>query len=85
MDIQIRLDEKSKEILSKVDALHRESLINYGIRLLQDSANFKILTGEITEPSKTLDDLSIEEDEEELKSKVEKPKEKAKPKMAIDW
>jgi len=87
-EVNIKLDDKSVEILNKVDALHRESLINYGIRLLAESQNFKVLTGEAD--SKEIASLSSLGNEpiNETPTKAEpepEEKPKKKPAIAIDW
>ena len=46
-EVKIKLDEKSLEILKEVDPIHRESIINFGIRLAANTEYFKILKGEI--------------------------------------
>ena len=46
-EVKIRLDEKSIEILNETDSIHRESIVNFGIRLASETDYFKILKGEI--------------------------------------
>jgi len=48
-EVKIRLDNKSLEILKDIDSIHRESIINFGIRLASQTEYFKILKGEIEE------------------------------------
>jgi len=69
-EVKIKLDDKSLEILKEIDTIHRESIINFGIRLASQTEYFKILKGEI---EKVEDIVSInEEKKEEIKEeKVE--------------
>jgi hypothetical protein len=84
MEITLKLDEKSKNILEKVEGFHRTSLINYAIRLLEKSEVYKVISGEVE--AKTIDSTGSVDDLEIINEepKVEKT-EKKKPKMAIDW
>ena len=84
MEVQINLDEQSKKILGKVETLHRESMINYAIRLLAGTETFKIISGEIEEKNiPSLDNVGKQEPINEEPTQ-EKPQPK-KPKVAIDW
>lgn len=44
-NIGISLDSKSIEILKKVDAIHRDSLINVGLALVEKTGYYKTLAG----------------------------------------
>ena len=46
-EVKIKLDDKSLEILKEIDTIHRESIINFGLRLASQTEYFKILKGEI--------------------------------------
>ena len=46
-EVKIKLDDTSLEILKEVDSIHRESVINFGIRLASQTDYFKILKGEV--------------------------------------
>jgi hypothetical protein len=48
-EVKIKLDDKSLEILKEIDPIHRESVINFGIRLASQTEYFKILKGEVEE------------------------------------
>lgn len=43
----VELDDKSLEILKKVDALHRNALINLGIHMISKTSYYKGLTGDV--------------------------------------
>lgn len=43
----IELDDKSLEILKKVDGIHRNALINLGIHMISKTPYYKNLTGEV--------------------------------------
>ncbi len=57
--IAINLDPKSLEILKKVDSIHRDSMINIGLALVEKTGYFKTLSGinasEILEDVASLD------------------------------
>jgi len=78
-EVKIRLDEKSLEILKDINAIHRESIINFGIRLASKTEYFKILKGEIEEAENL---VSI--NEEKTKEKETKVEEETKPDTGID-
>ena len=44
-NLNINLDIKSIDILRKVDAIHRDSLINVGLALVEKTGYFKTLAG----------------------------------------
>ena len=44
-NVNISLDTKSIEILRQVDAIHRDSLINVGLALVEKTGYFKTLAG----------------------------------------
>jgi len=46
-DIKVTFDEVSLDILKKVDPIHRQSMINYAIRLVDETPVYKVLSGEI--------------------------------------
>jgi len=58
-EVKIKLDEISLEILKDIDPIHRESIINFGIRLSSQTEYFKILKGEVEENL-----ISLNEEEE---------------------
>jgi len=60
-EVKIRLDDKSLEILKDIDSIHRESIINFGIRLASQTEYFKILKGEVEEAENI---VAIEEKEQ---------------------
>ena len=70
-EVKIRLDEKSIEILNEIDPIHRESIVNFGIRLASETDYFKILKGEV-ESTENL--VSINEEKTKQESKKETPK-----------
>jgi len=61
-EVKIKLDDKSLEILKEIDTIHRESIINFGIRLASQTEYFKILKGEV---EKVEDIVSINENKKE--------------------
>jgi len=74
-EVKIRLDDKSVEILKEVEAIHRDSLINFAIRLLEEHPHYKIIKGEkvenITELNKSEDVSKLNNLEEETETKKE--------------
>jgi len=76
-EVKIRLDDKSLEILKDIDSIHRESIINFGVRLAAQTEYFKILKGEI-EDAENL--VSINEE----KTKETKVEEETKSDTGID-
>ena len=80
-EVKIKLDEKSIEILSEIDSIHRESLINFGIRLAKNTEYFKILKG-----SEDVEDAisNISDTQEKTKINEEKPKKEKESTNSID-
>jgi len=68
-EVKIKLDDKSLEILKEIDTIHRESIINFGIRLAENTEYFKILKGEEAK-IETIEE--IKEDVKETKKIKEK-------------
>ena len=62
--LNINLDPKSIEILKGVDAIHRDSLINVGLALVEKTGYYKTLSGkndtEILEEVVSLDVASLD-------------------------
>ena len=84
-DVQIKLDDESIEILSKVESLHRESLINYGIRLVQNTEVFKVITGEEEAIVNSIDTLPQQDTpQREVINEVQQVEEK-EPEVTIEW
>jgi hypothetical protein len=70
-EVKIRLDEKTIEILSKIESFQRETFINYCIRLGENSDLYKVLTNEkAPEVSESLEE--IKEDNPTKTKKEEK-------------
>jgi len=46
-EVTLKLDETSIEILSHLDAIHRETFINYCIRIGKQAELYGVMTGEI--------------------------------------
>jgi hypothetical protein len=69
-EVKIRLDDKSIEILNEINPIHRESIVNFGIRLASETDYFKILKG--VENAENL--VSINEEKPKKESKKETPK-----------
>ena len=83
MDVQF--DENSKAILKKVDAIHRDSLINVALAIVANTGYYKTLTGDAAKELAGVASLSsLDELEAELDDI--KPKQKATPKKAAtNW
>jgi hypothetical protein len=90
-NIGITLDDKSIQILKKVDKLHRDSIINVALALVEKTGYYKTLAG-ISE-SEELDDvasLDILDDEgkstksKKTKSSAEAPAPAKKPQSSWD-
>jgi len=69
-EVKIRLDDKSIEILNEINPIHRESIVNFGIRLASETDYFKILKG--VENAENL--VSINEEKPKKEFKKETPK-----------
>lgn len=81
-NLGINLDSKSIEILKKVESLHRDSLINVAIALVEKTGYYRTLTGKNTEAD--LEDvvsLDVEDTDEDsgTTSKSKKSSKKATP------
>ena len=61
-EVKLKLDDKSIEILSEIDNIHRESIINFGIRLASQTEYFKVLKGD--DDVEVLNEISSETKEE---------------------
>ena len=84
--LNISLDSKSIEILKGVDAIHRDSLINVGLALVEKTGYYKTLSGkndtDILEDVVSLDAASLDgesskdtsKDVKTIKTKDEVPK-----------
>ena len=48
-EIKVILEEDALKILKEVDAIHRNTLINIGLKLVQKTELFKTLTGDSSE------------------------------------
>jgi hypothetical protein len=72
MAFQIDLDEQSLKILKTVDPIHRYTLINMGLRLVQGTEFYKLLTGDIKgdDISESITNLDINSSE----APIEEPK-----------
>ena len=73
-EVKIKLDDKTIEILSDIDPIHRESIINFGVRLASQTEYFRILKGE--ENVEVLNEISTEtkSDTKQVEEKAEEPK-----------
>jgi len=86
-NIGINLDEKSIEILKKVDKIHRDSLINVGLALVQKTGYYKTLAG-ISEAEELEDVASldiIDEESDKPKSKVKNKVKDEVKKVSTSW
>lgn len=74
----VELDDRSLEILKKVDSVHRNSIVNLGIHMISKTPYYKGLTEDVDvfEDVVDLNKIQIEEvDKKDLKSKeTETPK-----------
>jgi len=81
-NLGINLDSRSIEILKKVESLHRDSLINVAIALVEKTGYYKTLTGKNSEADlEDVTSLDIETEEDGETTKI-KPSKKGKTKMA---
>jgi len=94
-NLGINLDQKSIDILKKVDAIHRDSLINVGLALVSKTGYYKTLAGisdaEDLEEVASLDVLDENEDGQAVftkksskKSKVQEEAPTKKPSTSWD-
>jgi len=56
--VEISLDDKSIDILKKVNSLHRDSLINVALSLVQKTGYYKTLSGETDAKIEKLEDIT---------------------------
>lgn len=75
-NIGISLDAKSIGILKQVDAIHRDSLINVGLALVEKTGYFKTLAG--VNDTDDLDDVAS------LDVAVDETTKKATKKLAVE-
>ncbi|MEA1973165.1 MAG: hypothetical protein U9N34_07730 [Candidatus Cloacimonadota bacterium] len=84
-NLGINLDSKSIEILKKVESLHRDSLINVAIALVEKTGYYRTLTGKNTEADlEDVASLDVEDTDEDsgttsTSSKSKKSAKKAAP------
>jgi len=81
VNIGISLDSKSVEIIKKVDKIHRDSLINIGLALVEQTNYYKTIAG-IKEPKSLEDVASLDVNNEDSKKKEEKAATVEAPKKA---
>jgi len=83
-EVQVKLDAKSTEILKEVSALHRDSIINLGLRLVQKTNYFKTLTSkEDIELASSANLSTLDSEEVQVQETKQKPKEA--PKATVGW
>jgi len=80
--VSVIFDDKSLDILKKVDRLHRNSLINIGLALVSRTGYYKTLTGDLPEDLENVVNLS--ELDKVIKEKEAKDEPKAKAKTSGD-
>ncbi len=74
-EIKMVLEEDSLKILKEVDAIHRNTLINIGLKLVQKTELYKTLTGSPAEEIQKVASLtSLETIETETETAVEETK-----------
>jgi len=80
-NLSINLDANSINILKKVDAIHRDSLINVGLALVSKTGYYKTLTGIADSTNEKLDEVTslevLDEDGDKPVSKKASKKAKA--------
>jgi len=78
-NLGINLDSKSIEILKKVESLHRDSLINVAIALVEKTGYYRTLTGKNSEADlEDVASLDVEDNDEESSGSTSKPKKSSK-------
>ena len=70
-EVKIRLDEKSIEILNEIDSIHRESIVNFGIRLASETDYFKIIKGEIESAENLVQINEEKQSKQEIKQETQ--------------
>jgi len=78
VEVKVGLDDKSIEILDKLDKVHKQSIINFGIRLAKDTDFYKILVGEEDIVIKNNEDEDLIEDETKPTKKPKKQEKEEK-------
>jgi len=82
-NLGINLDSKSIEILKKVESLHRDSLINVAIALVEKTGYYRTLTGKNSEADlEDVASLDVEDTDEDGETTKIKPSKKGKTKKA---
>ena len=79
-EVKVRLDDKSVEILKEVEAIHRDSLINFAIRLLEAHPHYKIIKGEV----EAIEEVSNLEAINESKTEAKQPEKVEEPDVSFD-
>lgn len=88
----VELDDKSLEVLKKVDALHRNALINLGIHMIAKTNYYRGLSGDVDDVMAVvgLDDAvdSLNSDASislQEKTTAEEPNKRSKPSIDIGF
>jgi len=89
-NLGINLDQKSIDILKKVDSIHRDSLINVGLALVSKTGYYKTLAGLTnTQDDEDLDEVAsldvLDEDGDKSISKKTKEVEAPAKKPTTSW
>jgi hypothetical protein len=77
MAFEIDLDEQSLAILKTIDPIHRFTIINMGLRLVENTEFYNLLTGKIKS-----DDVTGTLDIDRV---ISKPEEPTKPNPTTTW
>jgi len=73
--ISLTLDDSSIEILTEVDSIHRDSLVNIGLQLVKKTGYYKTLSGK--QKSEELEDIASLDTQDEDRDEGDKKKNKS--------
>lgn len=79
--VQVTLDETSVKILTDVDKIHRDSIINVGLALVSKTGYYKTLQGK-NESDELEDIASLDDVNEDSPKNIKKAKKNEKPRAA---
>jgi hypothetical protein len=90
--VSVKFDKYSKEILKRVDPIHRESMINLGLALVSKTGYFQTLCGVVSEELTDIANIGdlgkLQDSTSSTNTTVESnstPKVQPKPKQSATW
>jgi len=84
--ITIAIDDEAREILTKVDPMYRESLVNIGIKMIAKTSFFNTVSGQSDKVNiNNMTSLSNMDNPTTVNETVEESKPKPKKKAVANW